>query len=213
MAAAALLFATSCSNTPEADQAETGEAVEAQVATGNELSVDRSATKIEWIGSKPVGGQHTGTIGLKDGSLVVDANNNITGGKFTFDLNTLTPTDQDSTGNAKLRGHLLSPDFLDVEKYPDGNFEITSVTAGANTENITYKEATHTITGNLTLNGVTKSITFPAKVEVTDSKVTAHSVFNIDRTQWNINYQSDASIRDKFINKEINLTLHLEATK
>ncbi len=213
MAAAALLFATSCSNTPDADKAEAGDAIETQAAVGSELKVDQAATKIQWIGSKPVGGQHTGTIGLKEGTLVVDGSNNITGGKFVFDLNSLTPMDQDSTGNAKLRGHLLSPDFLDVAQFPDGTFEITGVTAGVDTTSVTNKEATHNITGNLTLKGTTKSITFPAKVEVNGNAVTAHAIFNIDRTQWNINYNSDASIQDKFISKEINITLHVAATK
>ncbi len=212
IAATSIVCATSCNNSPDADKAQAGAAIEAGEATGKELTADPAATKIEWIGSKPIGSQHTGTIGLKEGKLVVD-NGNITGGKFLFDFTTLTPVDQDSTGNAKLRGHLLSPDFLDVDQFPDGSFEITSVTEGVDTANVTYKEATHNVTGNLTLKGVSKSISFPARIEQNDNNVVTHAVFNIDRTDWNINYNSDASIKDKFINKEINITLHLVANK
>lgn len=212
MAVAALLFAASC-NSSNTDTATTNDAVEAQAtAGGSELKADLTETKIEWEGSKAIGGKHTGTIALKDGVLNVE-NDAITGGNFVFDLNTLTPMDQDAEGNAKLKGHLLSPDFLDVEKFPDGSFQITSVSKDVDTSQITNKQATHMITGNLTLNGVTKSITFPAQVTVTADKVEAHAVFNIDRTQWNINFNSDASIKDKFINKEIDLTLHLVAKK
>jgi polyisoprenoid-binding protein YceI len=212
IAAAAMLFAVSCNNSPDADKVEAGDAIEAQAGTGAELKADANATVIEWIGSKPVGGQHHGTISLKEGSLTID-NNNITGGKFVFDLNSLTPKDQDSTGNAKMQGHLLSPDFLDVAQYPDGTFELVSVTPGVDAATVTNKDATHMVTGNLTLKGVTKSISFPAKVEASNDRVEAHATFNIDRTQWNINYNSDASIKDKFISKEINLTLHLVAVK
>jgi polyisoprenoid-binding protein YceI len=212
IAAAAMLFAVSCNNSPDADRAEAGDAIEAQAGTGTELKADANATVIEWIGSKPLGSQHQGTISLKEGSLTID-NNNITGGKFVFDLNSLTPNDQDSTGNAKLQGHLLAPDFLDVAQYPDGTFELVSVTPGVDAATVTNKDATHMVTGNLTLKGVTRSISFPAKVEASNDRVEAHATFNIDRTQWNINYNSDASIKDKFISKEINLTLHLVAVK
>jgi polyisoprenoid-binding protein YceI len=212
MAAAAMIFATACNDAPKGDTANASDAVESKEATGTELKADVNATKIEWIGSKPLGSNHKGTISIKDGSIKVEGNN-VTGGKFQFDLHSLTPTDQDSTGNAKLKGHLLAPDFLDVEKYPDGFFEITNVTAGVDTSKVENKEATHTVTGNLTLKGQSKSITFPAKVSMTDSKVEAHAVFNIDRTDWGISYNSDASIKDKFINKEINITLHLVANK
>jgi polyisoprenoid-binding protein YceI len=47
--------------------------------------------------------------------------------------------------------HLMSPDFFDVEKYPTLNFKSTSIKkAGKNR----YK-----LSGNLTLNGVTKPVT------------------------------------------------------
>lgn len=212
IAAAALLFTTACNDAPKGDNVNATDAKEAQAGAGAELKADVTATKIDWIGSKPLGDNHKGTISLKEGNVKVDGTN-ITGGKFVFDLNSLTPIDQDSTGNAKLKGHLLAPDFLDVAKFPDGTFEITGVTAGVDTSKVEFKEGTHTVTGNLTLKGVSKSITFPAKVSVTADRVEAHAVFNIDRTQWGISYNSDASIKDKFINKEINLTLHLVATK
>ena len=93
-----------------------------------------------------------------------------------------------------------------------GTFVITSITEGVqNTEDLVMKDATHTITGNLTLKGITKSITFPAKVNVADNKITADANFNIDRTQWNIVYGNDESLGDKFIRPEVNLQVHLVA--
>lgn len=213
VAAAAMLFAVSCGNAPESDQVNAGDAIESNTnAEGVTLVVDNNATTINWRGRKPVGDGHTGTITLKEGSSLTVEENNIKGGNFIFDFTSLTPTDQDEDGNTKLKGHLLSPDFLDVEQFPEGNFEIISVTEGVDST-VKLEGATHTITGNLTLKGITKSISFPAKINIADNKVITDAEFNFIRTDWNINYQSDASIKDKFINKEIELKLHVEANK
>lgn len=59
----------------------------------------------------------------------------------------------------------------------------------------------------------THNISIPVNVSVQNNVLTVNSEFNIDRTKWNVNYQSDASIKDNFINKEINLKLNLKASK
>lgn len=212
ISAAALL--ASCQDAPKADEAQVSDAQQVQAASGADYKVDLTQSKIEWIGTKPVG-KHHGTLSLTDGSLTV-ADNAIKGGKFTIDIKSLKADDQDSTGNAKLTGHLLSPDFFDADKFPTANFEIVSVTAGidsAAAKDLVLKDATHTITGNLTLKGTTKSVTFPAKVAVSDANVTADANFNIDRTQWNMAYGNDKSLGDKFIDPKVNLALHLVANK
>lgn len=208
-----LLFTSSCADTPPADKATAGAAVEANThAEGSVLQVDLQNSRIEWHGAKPVGNGHTGTIAITKGNIVV-YNHNITGGHFTMDVNSMAPQDQDAGHNAKLKGHLLSADFLEAEKYPEATFEITGVTAVDNATVLENKAATHIITGNATLKGITKSISFPAKVRDSGDEIIADAVFNIDRTDWGINYRSDAGIKDKFIKKEINLSIHLVARK
>ncbi len=210
-ALAGLLLFAACKDAPDADKAQVSEAQEVTApATGTTYKADLAQSVIEWVGTKPTG-RHHGTLRLKSGDLMGDGTT-LTGGKFTIDLTTLKADDQDAEGNAKLAGHLASADFFDVAKYPAATFEITSVQPGASGD-LKMKDATHTITGNLTLKDSTKSITFPAKVAVTPTAITADASFNMDRTLWGLNYNSDASIQDKFINKEVNLTLHLVATK
>ncbi len=209
---AGTLFIASCQDAPEADNAEVTEAQEVETTAGNTYAADVSQSKVEWIGTKPVG-QHHGTFKLQNGTLIV-SENALKGGTFTVDIKSVTPDDQDAEGNAKLQGHLMSADFFDAEKHPTGTFEITNVTEGVqNTDGLVMKDATHTITGNLTLKGVTKSITFPAKVQVAESNITADANFNIDRTQWEIVYGNDKSLGDKFIRPEVNLQVHLVANK
>jgi polyisoprenoid-binding protein YceI len=213
IAALAIVFATSCGNNAEGTKVEATDA-QATTATTEATSykVDNNATKIEWRGSKAIGDAHTGTIALKEGSEVLVEGGKVTGGKFIFDFNTLVSTDLQGEMADKLRGHLLSPDFLAADSFPEGFFIITSVVEGAPADS-KLAGATHTVNGNLTLRGVEKGISFPANVTVTDTEVKTVSDLHFDRTQWGLVYGADASLKDKMINKEIELKLNVTAKK
>jgi len=213
IAAGSLIFAA-CQNAPKADKAEATEAQQVQQGTGNIYKADLAQSHVEFIGTKPTG-KHHGTFRLAEGQLNVNGGD-VSGGKFIIDIRSLKVDDQDSTGNAKLGGHLMSPDFFDAAKDSTATFEITGVKAGTDTagnKEIVMKDATHTVTGNLTLKGVTKSISFPARLAVTDANVIADANFNIDRTQWNLSYGNDKSLGDHFIHPEVNIQLHIVANK
>ena len=213
--AVALLAFTACKEAPKADEAVTTDAQEVNTASamgGANYTVDNNQSTIEWIGTKPVG-QHHGTFKIQQGNLTT-AGNEITAGKVVIDVASVQPDDQDEKGNAKLQTHLKGGDFFDVEKYPTGTFEITKVQQGAPTGgDAVMKDATHTVTGNLTLKDQTKSVSFPARINLTDAEIVADANFNIDRTQWGIVYGNDKSLGDKFIRPEVNLKLHLVAKK
>jgi len=100
------------------------------------------------------------------------------------------------TGKAKLNGHLNSADFFDTEKYPKATFQSTNIQEGS-----TEAGMTHTVTGDLTMRGVTKSVTFPMKVQVTDERVTGEAEFAINRMDWNIAFPGapDNLIQDKVV--------------
>ena len=99
-------------------------------------------------------------------------------------------------GKPKLNGHLNSPDFFDTEKYPKATFQSTSIQEGS-----TEAGMTHTVTGDLTMRGVTKSVTFPMKVQVTDDRLIGETEFAINRLDWNIAYPGapDNLIQDKVV--------------
>ena len=88
---------------------------------------------------------------------------------------------------ARLAAHLLTDDFFDTATFPNATFSSTTVAAGA-TGNVGDVPATHTITGDLTLHGVTNRISFPAAIEVTDAGVRARSEFTINRRDFGIVY-------------------------
>jgi polyisoprenoid-binding protein YceI len=99
---------------------------------------------------------------------------------------------------AKLEGHLKSPDFFDIEKYPKAKFQSTQVKKQPGADG-----ATHTITGDLTLHGTTKSITFPAKVSLAGDNVKVEAEFAINRKDFGIVYPGmpDDLIKDDVLIK------------
>lgn len=204
---AAALFVISCQNAPKADKAETAEKQVAASATGKVYNIDTTNSIVGWLGTKPVG-QHNGTFKIDNGSLTI-ADGQIVAGKFIININSLTDLDmKPGDGKEKIEGHLKSPDFFDVQKYPNATFEITKVEALQNDST-----ATHKISGNLTLKDSTKNVTFPAKIVVAENTINASANFNIDRTQWGMHYGNDKSLGDKFVRPEVNLQLKIVANK
>jgi polyisoprenoid-binding protein YceI len=170
----------------------------AGVAAPKIVNVNKSASSIAWL-AKKVTGEHNGTVGISAGALNVNGNKLI-GGNFTIDLKTIKALDITDPGyNQKFIGHITSGDFFEVEKFPTASFVITKV-------------AGNQVTGNLTVKGITKSITFPAEIAIKGGKVTAKANITIDRTDFNIKYGSKKffdSIGDKAIYDDFALTVSL----
>jgi len=165
-------------------------------------NVDVSSSTIHWKGYKPTG-SHNGTISLVSGELEMEEGI-IIGGSFTVDMSTI----KDADGSAKLEGHLKSADFFDVEAFPTSTFEITaSAIEGDKTM----------VTGDLTIKGITKQVTFPAVVSETEEVVTLTSeTFQINRADFNVKYKSKSffnDLKDKFVNDEFDLQVNIVVKK
>jgi len=166
-------------------------------------TVDAAKSTITWLGKK-VTGSHNGTISLKSGSLIVDGKN-VTGGSFVIDMASI----KDADGSEKLEGHLKADDFFGSAKFPTSTFVITKVAgSGANL----------TVTGNLTIKGIVKPLTFPATVTTNgDGTVSALAgKITVDRTKYDIRYGSKSffdSIGDKAIDDNFEISVKLVAKK
>lgn len=173
-------------------------------------TVNPAKSSVKWLGKK-VTGQHDGTVDVKSGSLTVNGDQ-ITGGDFVLDMTTIKVADiKDAETNAKLVGHLNSEDFFSVDKHKEATFKITKVTAKKGENG-----STHEITGDLTIKGITHSITFPAKVTLLKSGFIAAAKFTIDRTKWDIKYGSSnfvAGIGDKAIYDDVEFDLYITSAK
>lgn len=214
VAATTLFLLWSCANAPESHEAKTTDAKNVNSNTANESwKIDAGSSKIEWIGTK-VSGYHSGEVPLKSGEVLL-SNGNVVGGKFTMDVANITvsgPKGTDQKANDKLLGHLKAEDFFDVQKHPQASLELTDVrphTGGAISDTTDPRQdeiseyrvtdPTHTVSGNLTIKGITKNIEFPARITVSGDIVEAIAKFNIDRKEWNIVYKGapDDLIRDQ----------------
>lgn len=204
MMASTLLYFSACTQSPEGQKAKTGDAQEITDAAGQELNIDLTSSKIEWVGNK-VGGSHNGVIGIKSGTVKVEGGK-LVGGNFVIDVASIEVLDIDeNSGKGDLEGHLKNEDFFEVEKFPEGKFEIASVEEKAGEEG-----ATHLVKGNLTLKGVTKGIEIPAKISMEEGMLKATTPqFLIDRQQFGISYQN--ALKEKAIDDNMGIKITLAA--
>ena len=207
------LSLTACSDVPKGDQAKISEQQNAAAVTGQTFTVDTTTSKIRFTGNG-VGKNHPGTFRLSGGTVAV-SDDKISGGQFSININSLDLEEKGDMFQNKLHPHLLSGDFFDAAKFGTAKFEITKVepyTANGSDSSV-VDGANFSVSGNLTLKEDTKNITFPAKIDLDGNTLKAKGNFNIDRTQWRMNYGNDKTLGDKFISETVNIELDLEAKK
>jgi polyisoprenoid-binding protein YceI len=115
------------------------------------------------------------------------------------------------TGDAQRDGHLRSGDFFEVEKFPKASFKSTSV--------VEKGEGKLQITGDLTLHGVTKSVTLDASYEGSGkdpwggerSGFTATTTIN--RTDFGVSFNKALDTGGLLVGEKIELQLEVEAVK
>lgn len=201
MVSALGLVGVACDNNPGKGkaQATVSEAAPAPAAEagGTRYAFSQQGSSLNFVGAK-VTGKHDGSLGAFNGTIqVVDNDPSKSSVNVDIDVKTI------SSDNEKLTRHLKSGDFFDVEKFPKASFKSTAITAGGT------GGATHTVTGNLELRGVTKQISFPATIKLADG-VHVDAEFAINRKDFGINY---AGMADDLIKDEVLIKLKLDAKK
>ncbi|MEN1786057.1 MAG: YceI family protein [Bacteroidota bacterium] len=162
-------------------------------------TVNAEKSKVTWKAYK-VTGSHMGTVALQSGSLMFDGAT-LTGGEFTVNMTTINTTDLEGEYKDKLDGHLKSDDFFGIAKYPKATLVFTDVKASG--------KNSYAVTGDLTIKGITKSITFD--MSIYGSKATA--TLKVDRAEYNVRYGSGSffdNLGDKVIYDEFDLVVDLE---
>ena len=139
-------------------------------------------------------GSHNGGFKSFTGEFsVVNGKLSGTGNRVVIDVNSIW-TDTD-----RMTGHLKSPDFFNAAQFPTATFVSTAIEPNATNS---------TITGNLTLHGVTKQISFPASTDVSESAVSVKAQFVLNRFDFDIKYPGRAN---DLIRKEVVLRLDVKA--
>ena len=116
-----------------------------------------------------------------------------------------------NTRDAKRDGHLRSPDFFDVEKYPKITFKSTKVTPTGNNE--------YRVTGDLAMHGVTKEETFHADYsgQVKDLYGLQRAAFSvkgkINRKDFGLNWNVGLEAGGVLVGEDVNIEIDLAAVQ
>ncbi len=113
-----------------------------------------------------------------------------------------------TTGNEQRDGHLKTPDFFDVANYPQITFVST---------NVERDGGEWDITGDLTINGVTKSVTIPfeetgsAKDPFGNTRVGFEGEITLDRTEWNLSFNAALETGGVLVSEKVKLEFDVSA--
>lgn len=205
-------------NEPITASPESGTAVfesERTVVTEGEYVVQADQSNVTWAGKKPLidGYVNSGAIAVTVGSISVGTETAT--GEFTVDMNTLSVSDTPTKPGQEsaLEGHLKSEGWFDVATYPEATFVITEVRPRGDSDT-TF---TYDVTGELTMKGVTDTLSFPATIyQEADGSVHASANFEFDRTKWGITAGSGSffdNLADNVIDDMVALSFELVAQK
>lgn len=171
--------------------------------------IDLNKSNLNWSGAS-VAGKHNGTVKISSGRInVVDGN--ITSGDIDIDLKSIIVSDLKDEKKLELETHLKDVDFFETEKFSIARFVLTKAEKLQGNPN-----ATHQITGELTIKDISNTVSFPAVIILNENSISAKSAsFAINRTKWKITYQSSllGIPLDKAIKDDILLQVKIEANK
>jgi polyisoprenoid-binding protein YceI len=144
-----------------------------------------------------------GEFGKLTGTIVLDPANP-TAAKIEASIDASTV----STRSEKRDAHLKSPDFFDVAKYPTLTFKSTRVDKG--------QGGALKLTGDLTIHGVTKSVTFDVQALSPETKtpfgttvIGTSATAKINRNDFGVTGGTAGAI----VGNDVSITLDLEMVK
>lgn len=140
-------------------------------ATAADIKLTGDNTKIEWTGTKK-GGKHDGGFKTLTGSANAE--------KLAFNVE--IEIDSLYSDDKGLTGHLKGSDFFDAKTHPKAKFA---------SKKVDKTDKGHTVTGDLTLLGKTKEISFPAKIVASGGAIKLEADFSINRSDYGMKFGLD----------------------
>ena len=165
----------------------------------SQLSIDLAKSNIKWTGKKITNASHWGSLSFSEANLEFDGND-LVGGKFVVDMNTISVDDIQGRGKQRLEGHLRNKDFFDVENHKEATLIFN--------ERIPLINGVYQVTGTLTI----KDISNPIKFTLIPSGNMYSSTLTFDRTKFEITYSSGnffENLGDRLILDDVELEVSL----
>jgi polyisoprenoid-binding protein YceI len=139
------------------------------------LKLDKEASKITFVGSKPEGKHEGGfkSFEITGFTMAEDASKG--------ELELMIQADSLWSDDDKLTNHLKNPDFFNVRKHPKITFKSTNFQKGK-------EPGTLLIEGKMRMLDKEVEVKIPASVESNEKAITLKAEFKIDRTKWGMTY-------------------------
>ena len=141
-------------------------------------------------------------------------------GKLTLDESDISKSSVEAsipvatlnTGDEQRDGHLKSGDFFDAEKYPAMTFKSTSV--------VTSGPGEGKVTGDLTVHGVTKQVTFevdgpsaPGKDPWGNTRIGLSATTKINRKDFGLVWNAALETGGVLVGEDVTITLDVQFVK
>lgn len=176
-----------------------------------QFKLDLTKSKINWKAPKNHGGSsHFGYVLFTNGNLLTNANGVPTSASFVIDMNTIKSIDnRDQKKNDNVDLELKSKDFFDVARFQTAVMIVKKAVT-------TKTPSVFTITGELTMKGVTNTIHFNATIKNVNNQIKVTANLEIDRMKWNVkNTEGNffGGVKNMLIEEKIPIALELLFTK
>ena len=167
--------------------------------------IDPAHTSIAFTARHAMVAKVRGSFGEFEGQFTIDeANLGASSAQLTIQAASI------DTSNADRDAHLKSPDFLNVEANPTLTFTSTAVERKGDVFNVT---------GNLTINGVSKPVTVPFELLGVsqdpwgNTKIGFEGETEISRKEFGLTWNAALETGGVLVSDNIKLVLDVEGTK
>ena len=171
------------------------------------LVVNSRASTIRWKSARPgARDSSAGSVNIESGLLVI-RHEKLTSGTFTIDMRRVAMAGAPTIVPASWRGRdpRLVGELIDVVRHPRAVFRSTDATR--------IGQARWRVTGDLTMNDVTRPVTFDADVAWPETgHMVATSSFSIDRRDWRVPNAPAEKVQDAG-GDSIELSITLDARR
>ncbi|MFF0147393.1 polyisoprenoid-binding protein YceI [Amycolatopsis sulphurea] len=171
-----------------------------------EYTIDGGHSRIGFVARHAMVTKVRGSFNEFEGSFAVDgANPALSSARITIQAKSI------DTRNADRDGHLRTNDFLAADEFPTITFASTGVTQTG--------ESSFDVTGDLTIKGVTKSLTIPfefggaAKDPFGNDRVGFEGATSINRSDYGVTFNAPLETGGVLVSDKITLEFEVSAIR
>jgi polyisoprenoid-binding protein YceI len=183
-------------------------------ASAQSYVIDVEKSKISWTGWKQLFGRtvnQQGTLSFRSGSVQMKEGS-FSDALLTMSMNSIAHLNDGRTyTDNDVVTHLKSESCFFVEKYPEAVFRLKTVEAKISGSD----RHTASVTGTLTIKGITKTLSFPAEITMSGQSLLISAAFQISRKAYDLDLEPFL-IRiggDKMVRDNIDIVVAVQARK